>query len=85
MGRPVRLEAAVPVPEGQKQPKTLPMFSYTHQITKAVFDLVRDDTDYTVPEGSWTPPKPPRTLAEAAGANAEGDGTASALVAHPDP
>jgi hypothetical protein len=40
-------------------------FNYTHQITKQVFDIVRDDTDYTVGDALWTPPKHPRTLAEA--------------------
>jgi uncharacterized LabA/DUF88 family protein len=54
IARPVRLEAAVPVPDGQKQPKTLPRFSFTHQITRQVFQRVRDDTDYTVADNVWT-------------------------------
>jgi hypothetical protein len=41
IARPVRLEAAVPVPDGQKQPKILPRFSYTHQITRQVFAPAR--------------------------------------------
>lgn len=63
---PVRLEAAVPVPEGQKHPKVLPAFSYTHQITKDVFNLIRDDTDYTASDATWVAPQIPATLAEAA-------------------
>jgi uncharacterized LabA/DUF88 family protein len=64
LNRPVRLEAAVPVPSGRADPKTLAGFAYTHQITEEVFELVRDDTDYTVPDAAWTPPMLPRTLAE---------------------
>ncbi len=60
--KPVRLEAAVPVPEGQKWPKVLPRFSYTHQITRSMFEKVRDDTSYTVPEHLWTPPTLPLHL-----------------------
>jgi hypothetical protein len=63
--RPVRIEAAVPVAPTRRQPKTLTGFNYTHQITQEVFDLVRDDTDYTVADALWTPPNHPRTLAEA--------------------
>ena len=55
--KPVRLEAAVPVPEGQKWPKVLPRFSYTHQITRPMFERARDNTDYTVSETLWSPPK----------------------------
>ena len=62
IARPVRLEAAVPVPDGQKQPKILPRFSYTHQITRQVFERIRDDTDYTVTDAQWTPPTVPKTL-----------------------
>jgi hypothetical protein len=62
IARPVRLEAAVPVPDGQKQPKILPRFSYTHQITRQVFERVRDDTDYTVADGQWTAPIVPKTI-----------------------
>ena len=62
--RQVRLEAAVPVEAGLKYPKVLPGFAVTHQITPDVFDLVRDDTDYTVPAEKWTPPILPRTLGD---------------------
>lgn len=61
---PVRLEAAVPVPDALPSPKTIARFSYTHQLTRNVFDLVRDDVDYTVADEEWTPPTLPRTLAE---------------------
>lgn len=60
--RPLRLEAAVPVPDGSTQPKTIARFHYTHQITSAVFALVRDDTNYTVPEDEWKPPTLPESL-----------------------
>ena len=61
IGRPVRLEAAVPVPVGQRYPKILQGFDYTHQITEALFNSIRDDTDYTVPPDQWTKPVvPPR-------------------------
>jgi len=62
IARPIRLEAAVPVPDGQKQPKILPRFSFTHQITRQVFQRVRDDIDYTVANGAWTAPEVPRTI-----------------------
>jgi uncharacterized LabA/DUF88 family protein len=61
IGRAVRLEAAVPVPDGLRAPKVLPDFHYTHQITAEVFKHIRDDTDYTVPSAVWVPPVPPRT------------------------
>jgi uncharacterized LabA/DUF88 family protein len=64
INRPVRLEAAVPVPEHQKQPKVLPRFAFTHQITGQVFELVRDNTHYGVPEDQWKPPVIPLTLPE---------------------
>jgi hypothetical protein len=54
IARPVRLEAAVPIPDGQKQPKILPRFSYTHQLTLHVFERIRDDTDYTLTDAEWT-------------------------------
>lgn len=60
--RPLRLEAAVPVPDGSTQPKTIARFHYTHQITSAVFALVRDDTNYTAPEDEWKPPTLPESL-----------------------
>ena len=44
--------------------KVLPGFSVTHQITPDVFDLVRDDTDYTVSADKWVPPILPRALAD---------------------
>lgn len=62
IARPVRLEAAVPVPDGQKHPKILPGFSYTHQVTQQVFERIRDDTDYTVTDSEWTAPTVPKTL-----------------------
>lgn len=62
---PVRLEAAVPVPDTLRFPKTLTGFSFTHQITPEVFALIRDDTDYTVADEGWSPPTPPKTLDEA--------------------
>lgn len=64
--RPFRLEAAVPVPEGLKQPKRLPRFAYTHQITREVFDLVRDRHDYAVDEDAWVRPTVPDRLATSA-------------------
>lgn len=54
--RPYRLEAAVPVPTGLSKPKTLAGFDFTHQVTRDVFDLVRDDTNYTLDEDLWVPP-----------------------------
>jgi hypothetical protein len=59
IGRPVRLEAAVPVPDGLRYPKTLPRFHWTHQITSAVFHGIRDDADYTVDDDQWAAPDPP--------------------------
>jgi hypothetical protein len=64
VNRAVRLEAAVPVAADRTDPKTIAGFAYTHQITEEVFELVRDDTDYTVPDAAWTPPVLPRTLAD---------------------
>lgn len=61
---PVRLEAAVPVPAGRTDPKRLSGFDVTHQITPDVFELVRDDIDYTVPRDQWVPPVLPKDLAE---------------------
>jgi uncharacterized LabA/DUF88 family protein len=60
----VRLEAAVPVEPGRTVPKLLSGFAMTHQITKDVFELVRDDTDYTVPADLWAAPAVPLDLAE---------------------
>lgn len=62
IARPVRLEAAVPVPDGQRQPKILPRFSFTHQITRQVFQRIRDDTDYTVDDSKWVAPQVPKTI-----------------------
>jgi uncharacterized LabA/DUF88 family protein len=62
VGRPVRLEAAVPVPDGLRSPKTLAAFHHTHQITSKVFQRIRDDTDYTVPDKLWKPPTLPTIL-----------------------
>lgn len=64
--RPFRLEAAVPVEGGRRYPKTIYGFHYTHQITPDVFGLIRDDTDYTVPDHLWTPPELPDRLPERA-------------------
>jgi 3',5'-cyclic AMP phosphodiesterase CpdA len=67
LNRSVRLEAAVPVEPGRTDPKTLSGFAFTHQITEDIFGLVRDDTDYTVGDGLWTPPVLPRSLAQRQG------------------
>lgn len=64
VGRPVRLEAAVAVPEGLPNPKRLEGFHFTHQITPAVFARLRDDTDYTLSDDRWTPPVLPGSLAD---------------------
>lgn len=61
--RSVRLEAAVPALEGLS-PKMLSGFAMTHQITPAVFALIRDDTDYTVSPDQWIAPVLPKDLAE---------------------
>jgi ketosteroid isomerase-like protein len=58
------LEAAVPVEPGRTDPKLLSGFARTHQITKDVFELVRDDTEYTVPADLWAAPTLPLDLAE---------------------
>lgn len=58
IARPVRLEAAVPVRDGGRSFTTLPKFSYTHQITRKVFERVRDNTDYTVSDAVWAAGKP---------------------------
>jgi uncharacterized LabA/DUF88 family protein len=58
IARPVRLEAAVPVRDGGRSFTTLPKFSYTHQITRKVFERVRDNTDYTVSDAVWSAGKP---------------------------
>jgi hypothetical protein len=60
--RPVRVEAAIPVPDNLKNPKTLPRFAYTHQITSAVFEAIRDDTDYAVADEEWVEPVLPAKL-----------------------
>lgn len=60
--RPYRLEAAVPVSGERRNPKTLPRFAFTHQITPDVFELIRDDTNYGVPPEDWRPPLPPERL-----------------------
>ena len=63
--RPYRVEAAVPVESDAGQPKTLKFFDHTHQITPSLFELIRDDTDYTVSPATWTPPTFPANLSEA--------------------
>lgn len=61
---PIRLEAAVPVPDNRTTPKRLANFDYTHQITRAVFDRVKDTTNYTVDEALWAPPAWPQQLSD---------------------
>lgn len=52
------------MPDSQKQPKILPRFSFTHQITRHVFERIRDDTDYT--DSAWAAPRfPGRSRREA--------------------
>lgn len=63
--RPVRVEAAVPVSSGRRKPKVLSQFHYTHQITRELFERVRDDTFYAAPDDEWRPPDIPATLKEA--------------------
>lgn len=65
LDRPVRVEAAVPVSPGQRNAKVLSGFHFTHQITREIFDVVRDDTYYAAPDDSWKPPELPETLDEA--------------------
>ncbi len=84
---PVRLEAAVPVPDGLSFPKTIRSFSHTHQITREVFELIRDDTDYAVDDLAWSPPTVPKTLADARKALVDPtapSGASSTEVAPPD-
>lgn len=59
VNRPVRLEAAVPC---DTRTRTLKGFHYTHQTTRAVFELVKDPTDYSVAGSQWTQPVIPSTL-----------------------
>jgi uncharacterized LabA/DUF88 family protein len=54
--RPYRLEAAVPVATDEGFPKQLSGFNFTHQIGPTLFDVIRDDTDYTVSDAVWTAP-----------------------------
>ena len=57
--RPYRIEAAVPV--DQRRAKILEGFAYTHQITREVFEMIRDDHEYSAAEEFWAPPEiPPR-------------------------
>ena len=57
--RPFRVEAAVPV--DQRRAKILEGFAYTHQITREVFEMIRDDHDYAAADEFWEPPEiPPR-------------------------
>ena len=57
--RPYRIEAAVPV--DQRRAKLLDGFAYTHQITREVFEMIRDDHDYAAADEFWEPPEiPPR-------------------------
>jgi len=50
------------VPSGLSKPKTLAGFDFTHQIRREIFELVRDDTNYTVDEDLWVPPELPGEL-----------------------
>lgn len=68
--RPYRVEAAIPVASETGQPKRFPGFNHTHQITPSLFEVIRDDTDYTVSDARWTPPTFPANLAEARAAKA---------------
>lgn len=61
MSTPVRLEAAVPV-GNRRAPTVLQGFDFTHQITEAIFERIRDDTDYTVDPDVWVQPTIPRSL-----------------------
>jgi uncharacterized LabA/DUF88 family protein len=69
--RPYRIEAAVAVASDTGQPKRFPGFNHTHQITPTLFELIRDDTNYTVSEAQWKPPVCPADLAEARAAKGE--------------
>ena len=60
--KPVRVEAAVPIPPRRKKPLTLPAFDYTHQITSKVFEVVKDDTNYGADD--WTRPVLPCSLGD---------------------
>lgn len=64
--RPFRIEAAMPVLDGLTRPKTLTGFDFTHQITRVVWERIRDDTDYTVADEGWAPPIPPNGFREPA-------------------
>jgi uncharacterized LabA/DUF88 family protein len=64
LAKPVRLEAAVPVGGSRRAPVVLSGFHFTHQITQAVFERVRDDTDYTVSPEAWERPTIPTNLAD---------------------
>lgn len=44
--RPVRIEAAVLVPDSQRGVITLPDFHFTHQVDRAMFELAKDETNY---------------------------------------
>ena len=50
------------MPSGLSKPKTLAGFDFTHQIRREIFELVRDDTNYTVDEDLWVPPELPGEL-----------------------
>jgi uncharacterized LabA/DUF88 family protein len=65
IGRPYRIEAAVPVKDDGAPTKRLKGFHFTHQVTPSLFELIRDDTHYNVAPALWVPPKCPATLAEA--------------------
>jgi uncharacterized LabA/DUF88 family protein len=64
VSRPYRIEAAVPVKSDHGQPVTLKNFDHTHQITPTLFEMIRDDTDYTVPDNKWSAPTFPENLEE---------------------
>lgn len=53
---PIRVEAATPVHPDRKNPMRFRAFDFTHQITKDLFDPIRDNTDYTVGPDEWVKP-----------------------------
>lgn len=60
---PYRLEAAVPVSQTPSR-KRIAGFHFTHHIGPELFELIRDDTDYTVSDEKWKAPILPKNLEE---------------------
>ena len=90
--RPFRVEAAVPV--DQRRAKILEGFAYTHQITREVFEMIRDDHDYAAADEFWEvpeiparlPPRPPAPVRpEAARPEMARPGPVPAASARPGP